>query len=218
MNRSRRYAAGMVALGCFVLLMAAVPGEVGGAEITYDGTFAIAHNGDMAVTVKLTLPMLQYQKLRDNISNLYLMLRNLASERANTEVVDKKADWDDANRTITFSMTVLGAARNLGNRWEVDVAKGAMFSNLDEAKKTLFFSEAGKGTLGPIRGTSKLILPDVAEDFKWDSSRRVASYCMPPVKGGAGGSGLWIAAIVVLILGAVVTGASFVVKPALGTA
>ena len=152
---------------------------LGGADTFYDGTFHLKLNGDMAATIKLTMPMVQYQQLRDNVSNLYLMLRNVASGRADTEVVEKKADWDDANRTITFSMTTLGAAKNMGNHWEIPVTKGAMFTTFNEKEQTFYFSEAAGTPTGNVRGTTKGILPAGAKDAKWDESRRVISYVMP---------------------------------------
>ena len=198
------------------LLLLAVPARA--VEDThYEGTFELKANGDMAVVIKLTPPMMRYQMMRDNISNLYLMLRNLASERAATEVAEKKAEWDDANRTITFSMTVLGAGRNMGKHWEVDIVKNAVFSNLDEAKRTLYFSEQGSGMMGNVRGNTKVVLPDEATECKFDADRHVASYVLPIPEGASGGGGLWTAAIVLWVFGAVLAVASFVVKPALGT-
>jgi hypothetical protein len=45
--------------------------------------------------------MIIYQKLRESVSNLYLVLRQFSLSRADTEVVDKKADWDDSRQIIT---------------------------------------------------------------------------------------------------------------------
>jgi hypothetical protein len=184
-------------------------------DIRYDGTYSLAPNGDMAVTIKLVPPMVIYQKLRESISNLYLVMRGFASSRANTEVVEKKADWDDSNRTLSFSMKILGAGHNLGDRWEVEVPKPTEFSNLDEAKRTFYFDESATTPAGTIRGISKLILPAEAKQFKWDESRRVASYVMPSI-GSASGKILllWIAAVLFLGTGAALTVASFVIKPA----
>ena len=217
MAKSPRAATGALMAACLLALLLAAPTAASGEEVTYDGTFALAANGDTAVTIKLTLPMLQYQKLRDNISNLYLLLRNMASDRADTEVVEKKADWDDANRVITFSLKALGAGRNLGKLWEVDIVKGAQFSNVDEAKRTFYFIETGSGPMGPIRGTTKLVLPEGAAQFKWDEARRVVSYVMPAPKAAEGRSKLWTPAIILLALGVVLTGLSFAVKPMFGT-
>ena len=209
-----RYAKRMLPLACLVFAVFLLPCEAGADDIRYDGSFVLAPNGDLAVTLKFTLPMLQYQNLRDNVSNLYLLLRQLSSDRADTEVVDKKADWDDANRTITFSMTMLGAARNLGKHWEFDVPEGADFSNLDEAKRTLYFNENQAGPMGAIRGTSRLVLPDDVQEFGWEEPRRVARYAMPAPSTGTPTLALWIAAVVMIVLGAGAMAASFVVKPA----
>lgn len=177
MKRSAVPALGVLAV---LLALAAVPAAgQQGTDIFYDGTFVLKPNGDMAVTMAMTLPMVHYDRLRNNISNLYLLLRGLASARADTEVVDKKADWDDANRKITFSMTVLGAVRNMGTHWEIPVVPGAIFTTFNEKERTFYFSEAGSGPMGTIRGNTKGVLPEAARNPKWDESRRVVTYEMP---------------------------------------
>lgn len=211
----RRYPTRSLGVLGFLAAVLATQAAASAQDIRYDGTYTLAPNGDMAVTIKLVPPMVIYQKLRESISNLYLVMRGFASSRANTEVVEKKADWDDSNRTLNFSMKILGAGHNLGDRWEVEVPKPAEFSNLDEAKRTFYFDESATTPAGTIRGISKLILPAEAKQFKWDESRRVASYVMPSV-GGASGKILllWIAAVVFLGAGAVLTVASILIKPA----
>jgi hypothetical protein len=201
-------------LGALVLFNMA-PGAVRAEEIRYDGTFTLAANGDLTVVIKLTPTMAIYQKLRESISNLHLLMRDFASSRADTEVVDKKPEWDDANRTITLSMKMLGAARNMANRWEAEIPKGADFINLDEGKRTFYFNEmvvtAGGAT---IRGTSKLILPPSAQKFKWEESRRMVSYVMPVPPPASSDTTviLWLGAA--LAVGGVgLAGASLVIKP-----
>jgi hypothetical protein len=172
--------AGVAMLVSVLMVIGLAPAAQGmGNEILYDGTYTFRPNGDMAVALKFTMPMMQYQKLRDNVSNLYLLMRNLASGRADTEVVDKKPEWDDANRTVSFTMTVQGAARNLGSRWEMPVAPGAIYTTYNEKDRTFFFSEAGSGVMGTIRGTTKGVLPEGATQAKWDESKRTISYALP---------------------------------------
>jgi len=182
-----------------------------GRETLYDGTFTLKPNGDMAVVTKLSMPMLIYQRLRDSVSNLHLMMRDLASSRADTEVVDRKPEWDDATRTITFSMTVKGASRNMGNHWEIPVVKGALYTTFNEKERTFFFNEAASGPLGDVRGTTKGILPDGATDAKWDASRRVITYVMPAPRTVISGPvmGLFIPGVSVAGLGLVMFFASF---------
>ncbi len=173
---------GVVVRACCGLLVAGLAAQAAfgqGAETLFDGTFQIKANGDMVATRKYTMPMIQYQNLRQNVSNLYLLLRDTASARADTEVTEKKADYDDPNRTVIFTMTVLGAAKNMGNHWEVNVAKGPMFTTFNEKENTFYFSEAAGTPSGDIRGTTKGVLPPGATNAKWDESRRVVSYVLP---------------------------------------
>jgi hypothetical protein len=114
----------VLAVVCFTAGPKAPEGELGqkmnvkekvitGAYKTY-GVYVLSPNGDVSATIKLTPPMIIYQKLRESVSNLYLVLRQFPLSRADTEVVDKKADWDDSNRTMTFSMKLLGGRTQLG--------------------------------------------------------------------------------------------------------
>ena len=195
------------------LLALCLQPTVGAADdIRCDGTFEMASNGDCTIVIKLVPPMLIYQKLRESVSNLYLVLRTLASERADTETVNKKADWDDSNHTLTFSMKALGSGRNMGNHWEVDVPKDMEFSNLDEAKRTLYFNQTLSGDDWSMRGTSRLVLPAGARDMKWDASHRVASYVLPIPKGPADLTLPLTVAVCLAGLGAVLVGLSFVLK------
>ncbi|HPW19131.1 MAG TPA: hypothetical protein PLP83_12250 [Candidatus Aminicenantes bacterium] len=202
-----RHLAVAAALGIALLGGAALQAQ----DIGYDGTFTLSPVGDMVVALKLTLPMDRYQMLRNSVSNLYLLTRDLASNRAGVEVAEQKADWDDSGRTVIFNIRMLGAARNLGNRWEVEVAPEAVFSNLDEAKKIVYFNETASNQMGTIRGNSRLQLPAQATQAKYDASKKVVSYVMP--KGGSGSSRapLLGAAAVFLVLGLGAIGASFAV-------
>jgi len=185
-------------------------------EIGYDGTFTLSPVGDLDMALKLTLPMDRYQSLRNSVSNLYLFTRDLASNRAGAEIVERKADWDDSARTLTFTIRMLGAARNMGNHWEFDVGPGAVFSNLDESKKAIYFNESGAGEMGNVRGNSRLLLPAQATQAKYDASRKMVTYVMPKPSSGSAKAALLVPAAVLLLLGLGVFGASFIVgrKPA----
>lgn len=184
----------------FSLLLLSIPASP--QEILYDGTFTLQPNGDLDIVLKLTLPMEQYQRLRDSVSNLYLFMRDLASSRANVEVAQRKADWDDQNRTLTFTIHMLGAARNNGTNWSYEIGKSAIFSNMDEAKKCAYFNESGMTEEGPIRGTSRLQLPAKATNCKYDASKHMVTYVLPAPEGGpAGKSILLLLGGVLMVLG-----------------
>jgi hypothetical protein len=191
-----------------VLLLAGTPARA--QDIGYDGTFTLSPVGDLDMVLKLTLPMEKYQSVRSSVSNLYLFLRDLASNRAGVEVTQRKADWDDSARTLTFTIRMLGAAKNLGSHWEFDVGQGENFSNLDEGKKAVYFTETGLGGMGNVRGNSRLFLPAQATQAKWDASRKIVSYVLPKPSSGAKGL-LVVPALALIVLGAGAFGASFIV-------
>ncbi len=208
--RKRSHLLSAVLLGATaVFALAAITARA--QEVQYDGQFTLAPNGDLDMVLKLTPPMEQYQGLRESVSNLYLFMRDLASNRADAEVTQKKADWDDPNRTVTFTIHMLGAARNMGNRWEFETGEGAVFSNFDEGKKIMFFNESGKGAMGGVRGNSRLQLPPQASQGKYDAARKVVTYVLPVPSSGSLRTTLLLPAAVLVILGLGFFGASFVV-------
>jgi hypothetical protein len=213
MMDTRKNAKQMVAVLGLLFAVLAMPRIAPAEDIRMEGTYVLSSNGDVAMTLKLSPPMVIYQQLRDSVSNLYLVLRQFSSARADTEVVDKKADWDDSNRSMSFSMKLLGAARNLGNRWELDIPKGTEFINIDEGKRIFYFNESVQGGGATVRGTSKLIMPPESQQLKYEGSRRVVTYTLPPVKTPTDRNlMLLIAAGVLGVLGAALTAASFFVK------
>jgi len=206
-NQTLRQTAVLAAVGVLLVGGAALRAQ----EIGYDGTFTVSPVGDLDMVLKLTLPMDRYQMLRNNVSNLYLLMRDLASNRSGVEAAERKADWDDSGRTVTFTIKMLGAAKNMGNHWELEVGPEAVFSNLDEAKKTIYFNESAANQMGTIRGNSRLQLPAQATQAKYDASRKLVTYVMPKGSSGSMKSTLLVPAAILLVLGLGAFAASFVV-------
>lgn len=214
MTSSKIFRRGFLILMVCSLLLAGAFQTAAAKDVHLEATYTLTGNGDVDVIMKLTTSMNLYQKMRQSVSNLYLLLRNLSSQRAELEVENKKADWDDAGRTITISYKALGMARNLGDHWEFDLAPQSEFSNLDEDQRTVYFNEEVVSPLGKIAGRSKLILPPEAQQYRWDGARRVVSYVMPQPQPAAGRKGrLFTAAGLFFILGAVAFGVSFISRP-----
>jgi len=215
MRTSRPDAALRSVLLCVALLFVASAAPLAAQQTKYSGEFVLKPNGDMGMVIKITLPMAQYQALRQGVGNPYLLLRDTYSNRSEAEATGQRAEWDDSSRSVTLSLTELGAARNMGNRWEVEVPEGTIFSNLDEAKRTFYFNESGAGMMGgSVQGTSRLTLPPGAQEMKWDEGRRIVSYVLPAPKAPGGSPGLLIVGILLIVLGAVAVAASFVPRSA----
>ncbi len=179
--------------------------------IKFHGDVQLQPNGDAQIALRFDMPMLEYQRMRDNLSNLHLMLRELATQRAAAEVVDKNASYDDAGHGIDFSMTMKGAIRNLGDSWEFDVDEGLDFSNLDEGQRKVYFSEVTEGFGGKLRGSYSIQLPAGARSVSWDPARRVVRYELPAPGRGVS-TPLGLAALAFTLLGVAILGASFVIK------
>lgn len=205
--RKRNQLLSVVLWGAAVIALAGAPARA--QENLYDGQFTLAPNGDLDIVLKLTLPMEKYQGLRNSVSNLYLFMRDLASNRADAEVTQKKAEWDDSSRTVTFAIHMVGAARNMGNHWEFDVGKGARFSNLDEGKKTVFFNESGEGEMSFVKGTSRLQLPAETTQARYDVSRRIVTYVLPIPSSGSLRTPFLVTAALFVLVGLGVFGVSF---------
>ncbi len=160
-----------------VLAVVAAPAAWGANR--YDATYNIQPNGDVAVDMTFTLPMEQYTQMRNSLPMLYLLLRDLSSERSDIEVTDRDAKYNDAQRSVTFTMRALGGAKNMGDHWEIEVDKDRVFSNLNDAEKTMYFTPNIEGEMGSFQGQEKFVFPQAASQVKWDNGKRLISYVMP---------------------------------------
>jgi len=177
-----------------VVMTAAIPlfAQSDQTAVRYEGNWEIQPNGDVQVTRQYKLPMQLYRKWRDADMHM-LEFRSFASERSPVEVDKEKAEWDDMNRTMTLTMTVLGMAKNMGDHWEAKVLPGEEFSNLNEEKKIGYFHFAFDGSMGQIRGQDLIILPPQCKNPLWNESTRTINYVMPDpeIEGGGSLSVLW---------------------------
>lgn len=201
----------VLALLCALVI---VPRHSSAEDVKAEGSYVLFSNGDATVSIRLIPSMKIYQTIHQNFSNPYLILRGFASSRADWEVKDKKADWDDSKHAVDFSMKMLGAAKNFGDHWELEIPKEASFINLDEAKKTFYFNEsAPMGPSAEIRGTSKLVMPADATKLRWDDSRHVVTYKMPDRGGPSSRNMVFLfASLLLAIGGAAMTAVSFRLK------
>ena len=214
MKRFTKYC--LVPTGIIVLALLVTTEPLSGQMLPaakYEGVWEIQANGDVKVTRQFKLPMQLYRMWKSADMHM-LEFRSFAAGRSSVEVADKKAAWDDINRTLTLTMTVLGLAENMSSHWEAKVVSGEEFSNLDETHKIAHFHFSLDGPMGRIKGQDRIILPPECSKPAWDSSARALTYVMPDA-GGAGGSAaaLWWALFAVCALvGAGMWAASFVTK------
>ena len=215
MRANRRIGLSSVIL--IVLAVVAVP--TARAANQYDATFYIQPNGDVKVDMTFTLPMTEYTQLRSNLPMLHLLLRDLASERSDIEVRDRDAKYNDAERSVDFTMRALGGAKNMGDNWEFEVDEDRVFSNLNESEKTMYFTPNIEGEMGSFQGQERLVLPTEATQIEWDKGKRLITYVMP-VPAGPSAPGkpvLWCLAAVFIVAGAALLAMSSRAAAAAGT-
>lgn len=172
----------------------------------YDATYDVQPNGDVMVDMTFTLPMEEYTQMRSNLPMLHLLLRDLSSERSDVEVRDKDAKYNDAERSVNFTMRALGGAKNMGDHWEIEVDRDRVFSNLNEPERAMYFTPNIEGEMGSFQGQEKFMLPVKATRIEWDKGKRLIKYVMPIPAGPAapGKMVLWCLAAVFILAGAVV--------------
>ncbi len=187
-----------------LIVMAVAAAPIAWSANRYDATFDVQPNGDAKVEMIFTLPMAEYTQMRSNLPMLHLLLRDLASERSDIEVRDRDAQYNDAERTVDFTMLALGGAKNMGDHWEIDVDKDRVFSNLNESERTVYFIPNIEGEMGSFQGQENYVLPDAATQIKWDKGKRLITYVMPvPAAPSAPGKMvLWALAAVFILAGA----------------
>lgn len=219
MKRVKAHHLAAACVFALVLLATAepVPGQIR-PTARYEGQWNVLPNGDVHVTRRFQLPM-QLYRMWKNADVHMLEFRNFETGRANVEVIDKKADWDDVNRTLTMNMTVLGLSKNMATHWEAKMVPGLEFSNLDGARKIAYFHFALDGPMGRVQGQDVVSLPPECTRPAWNASGRTINYVMPapPAVAQAEASSpalWWVLFGLCALLAAVAWGASFVVRPA----
>jgi len=183
-------------------------------SVRYEGRWEVQPNGDIRVSRLYKLPMRLYRKWRNTDMHM-LEFRNLASERSPIEVADKNAEWNDMDRTLKLTMTILGMAKNMGDHWEVNVVPGEEFSNFNEAKKIGYFHFSFDGPMGRIQGQDQIILPQQSSEHAWNASARTIKYDMPEpeIEGDGSLTALWwILFVVCLLAGLSMLAASYTTR------
>jgi len=149
--------------------------------VRYKGTWEVQPNGDVKVVRTFELPMQLYRTWKEADIHM-LEFREFASERSSVEVADRKAEWDDMNRTLTLTMTVMGQVRNMATHWEARMLPGEEFSNIDEGKRTAYFHFAADGPLGRIQGQDLVVLPSGCTNIAWKPAQRAICYVLPEAR------------------------------------
>lgn len=200
MNALLKYALPIV----IVLAVAATPalpnGIVPKHKVTYKGAWNVQPNGDVQVTRTFELPTSIYSTWKQNDLHMVEM-RNFSPALATVEAADLDARWDDADKTLTMTMTVRGLVTNHGDHWEARMTPGQEFSNIDQGEKRAYFHFAGQGPLGVINGQDIVQFPGEATDIEKAGDQLVLSYKLPE-PGDGGASAWWVLAALCLVGGA----------------
>ncbi|MDY7011325.1 MAG: hypothetical protein SVV80_11335 [Planctomycetota bacterium] len=214
MKRSTAYYLALT--GIFVLALLVTTEPLCGQMLPtakYEGVWEIRANGDVKVTRTFKLPMQLYRMWKSADMHM-LEFRNFASGRSSVEVTDKKADWDDVNRTLTLTMTVLGLAENMSDHWQAKVVSGEEFSNLDEVRKIAYFHFSPDGPMGRVQGQDRIILPSDCTSPVWNPLSRALTYSMPEIfvadAGGSSKTLWWVVFVACTLSGAGMWAVSFV--------
>lgn len=185
-----------------VLMMAGGRPAHAKAAVRYEGEWQLAPNGDVRVTRQYKLPLQYYRMWKDADMHL-LEFRSFSPDRSSLEVADMNYKWDDMEKILTLSMTVMGLTRNVGDHWEAKILPGEEFSNLDETKKIAYFHFSSEGPMGLIQGQDLIILPPESRQPTWNAPSRTINYSMPesPTSGSMGWTTLWWVLFGICVLG-----------------
>ena len=193
-----------------LLITATVVAHDARAANRYDATFEVQPNGDAKVSLMFSLPMREYTRLRSNGAVLQVLTRDLANASDDAEIRDQNAQYNDAERSVSFSLRALGLAYNAGTHWEVEVDEDRVFSNLNRAENSVYFTPNIEGEMGEFQGKEVLVLPATATDIEWDKGKRVVRYTLPAPKSPASGgkTAMFVIGGLLVVAGLAVVGAS----------
>ncbi|MFP4055718.1 MAG: hypothetical protein ACLF0G_02495 [Candidatus Brocadiia bacterium] len=114
---------------CALVLVVLVPvaGAVGGEvpRIRFRQLCRVRRNGDIEMVNTFTLPVQHYTRLRQEVSNTALLLRELGVGGQVHEFEAARATYDDAAHAIRLTATMRGGLKHRGSHWFAEIVDAA---------------------------------------------------------------------------------------------
>ncbi|WP_240910826.1 hypothetical protein [Thermococcus sp. MAR1] len=189
-----------------ILLLLAAPlvaGEVKIVEYKIDGTMKVTLDnvGNAHVEEAWHLTPNLYLQMKETYPTTYMLRREFENRRSDTEYRDMKIEWDDSNNGVKATYTMLGAAINRGDHWELDLGDGDMtLSSQNGNTVVLTLVQPISGGDGRLIETATIVLPDGAKNVGIDGG--MLRYELPDKENGRNPAflGLALISLVGLIL------------------
>ncbi|QDA32568.1 hypothetical protein FH039_11685 [Thermococcus indicus] len=186
-------------LTLLILLLLTVPlaaGEVKIVEYKIDGTMKVTLDGvgNAQVEEAWHLTPNLYLQMKGAYPTTYMLKREFENRRSDTEYRDMKIEWDDSNNEIRATYTMLGAAINRGDHWELDLGEGDMtLSSQNGNTVVLTLVQPISGGEGRLIETATIVLPERAENVRVDDG--ILRYELPEEGNGRNPAFLGLAII-----------------------
>nr|WP_321468049.1 hypothetical protein [uncultured Desulfobulbus sp.] len=153
------------------------------AQVTMACT--ISPIGDLVGQARITFDPKIYRVLRGVVSDPMYFLRELSSNRADTELApDAKASYDDASNSVVLSMHVLGFASNQGHgRWQwapEDLEYAGTSTDQTERKVMTFSLKSSPADDFQFKGEAMCTFPAGATDVFYDQRNKLVRYNLAP--------------------------------------
>jgi hypothetical protein len=181
--RGRRWIAALSVLILFALVSPAQEGEDYGVNINSTQNVDAAGNSQVRLVMNFNPPR-GYDRVKRNYPNLYVLFRDLGSERSSYEINKEtlKIASDDGQRTITFAASVWGLSVSRNNRWQIELSPNEHVSTQDGNRVfTVIQSNTSNGLKMNIINT--YILPQSAGSVTIDKENHLLTYALPLSKG-----------------------------------
>jgi hypothetical protein len=175
-------------LGVFVLLTSLVYAQaIETEQYKIDGTsrveVSVDGNAKAEETLKATPTI--YLALKQLFPTTYMLKREFENKRTNVEYVNMKIDWDDSNNQIKATYSMLGAAVNKGDKWEIQVTDkktDTSLSTITGNALVLTMIQPLLGGQGRMVETITVILPQDSKNIKFQDG--IITYERPAWAGG----------------------------------
>jgi hypothetical protein len=173
-----------------LMLISSVAAAQQGEEITVtmNSTEIVDTTGNAQAKATISFsPSRGYDRVRRLYTNLYVPFRDLGSGRSNFETKrgTLKIVPDDAERTISLSAEILGAAVCRNGRWQISLSANEQLSMQDNVKVSTVAQPGGPGAAKMISITN-YVLPAKAQNVHFDREAHLITYTLPNPPPAAG--------------------------------
>jgi len=160
----------------------------GAVTVGIDASLDVSATGDRRARVQIAFPAPAYDTVKARNPDPRRFLQDLAPDRADSEMEDMTARYDDARHAVVLEMLERAAARFRGDgTWELEPEPTATLSRIASVSgkpiRAYFTVEGAWTEEVRYKGEYVLTLPPGASDARWNDATKSLTWKLEPAAG-----------------------------------